>query len=68
MNKKDKITLVKLPQHDVNDDEAQLMEWHIADGNKVKSGDTISTLETSKAAFDTEADASGYLIHLAEGN
>ena len=68
MNKHDKIRLVKMPQIGVNDDEAQLIQWHIADGDKVKLGDIISTLETTKAAFDTEADASGYLIHLAEEN
>jgi len=68
LNKHDKIRLVKMPQIGVNDDEAQLIQWHIADGDKVKLGDIISTLETTKAAFDTEADASGYLIHLAEEN
>lgn len=57
---------VKIPQLGVNDDSAILVDWAVPDRESVKTGDLICTVETTKAAFDVEAEATGVLVHLAQ--
>lgn len=46
-----------------------LSKWHKKDGEAVKSGDSLITLETDKVAQEIAADASGVLHHrAAEGD
>ena len=52
---------IKIPQLGVNDEFATIVEWHVKDKDKVKSGDVICTIETSKAIHDITADKSGYI-------
>ncbi|MCL5958544.1 MAG: hypothetical protein M1358_04365 [Chloroflexi bacterium] len=57
---------VVVPQFSVNDVAANLTEWYVSDGASVAPGDLICGLETSKAAFDIEAIATGYIVHLVD--
>ncbi len=61
----EKISLVNIPQLSVNDLEAELIEWYVADEDEVSSGQILCTIETPKVIYDVESEASGYIIHLA---
>jgi len=63
---KDQFNIIKMPQSDVNDTSATLIEWLALEGSYVNRGDPICTIETSKAAFDIESDYSGYIMHLLD--
>jgi pyruvate/2-oxoglutarate dehydrogenase complex dihydrolipoamide acyltransferase (E2) component len=55
---------VLVPRESANDDYAILVSWSCADGDAVKSGDTICELEFSKAVVEITAPRDGYLFHL----
>jgi sugar O-acyltransferase (sialic acid O-acetyltransferase NeuD family) len=57
---------VVLPQLGVNDANATLVEWTRPAGAPVHRGQIIATAETTKAAFDIEAEEDGYLYPLVE--
>ncbi|GAB4564199.1 MAG: hypothetical protein Kow0047_13740 [Anaerolineae bacterium] len=59
------ITVV-IPQEDVNSETATVVEWHAAHGQRVQRGAVLLTVETTKAVFDVEAPADGWLIPLVE--
>lgn len=61
---------LRIPLLNPNEIDGILAGLHVKEGQKVKSGDVLYTLETSKSAADVEAEDSGYLIHLqvAEGD
>ncbi|MGB3413823.1 MAG: lipoyl domain-containing protein [Microbacteriaceae bacterium] len=48
------------------EEEADLVEWLVADGATVAEGDAIAQLETSKLVADFLAPAAGVLSHKAE--
>ena len=50
-----------LPQINVNDRKAKVVEWHAADKSRVVGGDLLVTVETAKAAEDIEAPSSGFI-------
>ena len=54
-------TDVRAARVTANDDTAKLLTWHFSSGAKVRKGQPLYTLETSKAAFDVEAESDGYL-------
>lgn len=48
--------------------EGIVLQWHKADGDPVKQGEILVTIETDKATYDLEAQASGILrIYVGEG-
>src|SRR5262245_3155219 len=48
--------------------EGVILVWHRHDGDLVSTGDIIVTIETDKATYDLEAQASGVLhIYVGEG-
>ncbi len=47
------------PQLGVNDRNAVLVNWHVANGEEVRRGQPICCLETSKATVDVEAEFDG---------
>ena len=55
------IEKVIIPQLGVNDEQATLIEWLKKDNEKVKAGDQICVIETTKTTFELEAEKSGYL-------
>ena len=45
-----------------NEPEAILTAIHIKNGQQIKSGDLLYTLETTKAAADIESDQAGFVL------
>lgn len=58
--------VIFLPQMGANDEEATIVEWYKKDSDWVNKGEDLCCVETSKAAYDVEADSEGYLTTLAE--
>jgi len=50
----------------MGDDHVRLVDWVAPDGGKVHKGMLIAAAETTKAAFEIEADSDGYLFQLAK--
>jgi len=56
---------VIVPQTNPNDELAILVRWHVASGSPVDAGDTLATLETTKATFELVAPEAGYAHYFA---
>ncbi|GAB4520593.1 MAG: NeuD/PglB/VioB family sugar acetyltransferase [Anaerolineales bacterium] len=61
---------ITIPLINPNEPEAFLAALHVAEGQHVRAGDLIATLETTKASHELTAEADGYLTGLraAEGD
>jgi acetyltransferase-like isoleucine patch superfamily enzyme len=59
-------TAIEVPREGVNDDTVRVVEWLVADGDKVAEGDLLVVIETTKTALDLEAPVAGYAFRLAE--
>jgi 2-oxoglutarate dehydrogenase E2 component (dihydrolipoamide succinyltransferase) len=59
------VTDIRIPRLNSNDDTYVLVEWLVADGVRVTSGQPVAVVETSKAAEELIAEADGYLLHIA---
>lgn len=57
-------TPVIVPLINPNENEARLVAWHAKDGQKLKTGALIATLETTKSTFEVTAEADGYAAGL----
>ncbi|MCP5050918.1 MAG: hypothetical protein GY940_27380 [bacterium] len=66
MSDRSGLHFINVPREIGNDDFATITEWFVKDSEQVNRGDIIARLETSKMAFDLEADGSGYIFLLAE--
>ena len=55
------MTEVIMPKMGDGMEEGTLLEWLKNDGDKVKSGQVIGSIQTDKATLELEAPASGYL-------
>lgn len=52
---------VLVPLLNANEPEARLVDVHVQDGQSVKKGDLLFTIETTKAASDVEAPEEGFV-------
>lgn len=59
---------VRIPKLGLTMEDASLVEWHFTEGQEVKKGQTLLTIETDKVMFDVEAEADGFLQRAAEVN
>src|SRR6187399_1333801 len=59
-------TEVKIPALGESISSGLISQWHKKDGETVKAGDVLLTLETDKVAQEIAADASGVLRHKAK--
>lgn len=59
-------TVLTAPAVSANEDEILLAVWHVPDGSEVTQGQIVCAIETTKAAVDVEATASGTLRHAVE--
>lgn len=50
-----------MPKLGMTMQEARILEWHSADGDAVRRGEVLFTIESEKAALDIEAPADGVL-------
>lgn len=57
-----------VPQLNPNDQEMEIVQWHVDDGDLVSAGDTIVTLETAKASVDIESQCDGYVLTSGRGD
>ncbi|KAA3642217.1 MAG: biotin/lipoyl-binding protein [Chloroflexi bacterium] len=56
---------VLIPLINPNEAEALLAGLHVQEGDEVKQGDLLCTLETTKSASELEAEQSGFVVGLA---
>lgn len=61
-------TQVILPKLGFSMEEANLVEWLVADGGQVEEGSGLYVIESDKATQEVEATASGTLKIIAEPN
>ncbi len=54
---------VIVPRQNTNDDQAVLVRWMVESGSKVAADQPVVVLETTKAAFDVNAPAEGFLVY-----
>ena len=59
-------TEIKIPTLGESIASGLLSKWHKKDGETVKAGDILITLETDKVAQDIAADVAGVLHHIAK--
>ncbi len=58
------VTKVILPKLEANMEEGRIVKWLKKEGDKIKKGEPLFVLETLKAVFDVEAEASGTLLKI----
>ena len=54
----------KLPSLGTDMDEGKLLEWRVKPGDKVKKGQVVAVVDTSKAAVDVEIWQDGTVFEL----
>ena len=60
---------IKVPQENVNDENVVILEIFFGSGSKVKSGDVLVEIETTKVSVEIEAPCDGILNHnLSKGD
>ena len=55
---------IRLPDLSPTITEADLVKWHVQEGDAVSAGDIIAEIETDKAAVDIEAPAAGIVAQI----
>ena len=53
---------VRMPQKGLTETSAYLSKWYVGEGDRVKTGDYLFAMETSKSVFDVESEADGTVI------
>lgn len=56
---------VILPKVDMDMDSGTIVEWKIAEGDRVQQGDIVFEMETGKALMEVEAPGTGIIRGLA---
>ena len=56
---------VILPKVDLDMDSGTIVEWKIAEGDRVQQGDIVFEMETGKALMEVEAPGTGIIRGLA---
>jgi pyruvate/2-oxoglutarate dehydrogenase complex dihydrolipoamide acyltransferase (E2) component len=59
---------VPVPQINPNDEHAVVVRWHVAKGARVRAGQPLVTLETTKTTFDVDSPSDGYAFFEHEAN
>ncbi|CAN0213962.1 MAG: hypothetical protein Hens3KO_20770 [Henriciella sp.] len=57
---------LKLPKLGMSLDEAKIVEWHVANGDKVSPGATIYSVETDKSTLEIECPFEGEITIIGE--
>jgi pyruvate/2-oxoglutarate dehydrogenase complex dihydrolipoamide acyltransferase (E2) component len=59
---------VRVPQINPNDEQAIVVRWHVEKGARVRAGQPLVTLETTKTTFDVDSPSDGYAFFEHEPN
>ncbi len=57
-------TAINMPQVGQDIEFAKIIEWHIGEGDEVKEGDIVATVESDKASFEVETSKAGIVLKL----
>ena len=60
-------SIIRMPQMGVSDESAILSKWLVREGDHVRRGQVVFSLETDKATFQHEAEADGILVRILTG-
>ncbi len=60
--------VVLVPQINPNDEQAVVVRWHVEKGARVRAGQPLVTLETTKTTFDVDSPSDGYAFFEHEPN
>ncbi len=55
---------INMPQVGQDIEKAKIVEWHVKEGDAVKNGDLIATVESDKASFEVETFEEGIILKL----
>lgn len=55
---------INMPQVGQDIEYARIIEWHIKEGDKIRKGDIIATVESDKASFEVESTGEGDILRL----
>ena len=61
------LSIIRMPQMGVSDESAILSKWLMREGDRVRRGQPVFSLETDKATFQYEAESDGFLVRLLTG-
>ena len=61
------LNTIRMPQMGVSDESAILAKWLVREGERIRRGQPIFSLETDKATFQYEAKSDGYLVRILTG-
>lgn len=59
------ITTLKLPMLAMSMSEGTIVEWFVADGDRVEAGNQLYSIEAEKSVMEVEAPVSGVVRHVA---
>jgi len=61
------LSTIRMPQMGVSDESAILSKWLVREGDRVRKGQPVFSLETDKATFQYEAESDGFLVRILTG-
>ena len=61
------LSFIRMPQMGVSDESAILSKWLVSDGDRIRKGQPVFSLETDKATFQYEAESDGILVRILTG-
>ena len=61
------LSVIRMPQMGVSDESAVLSKWLVREGDHVRKGQPVFSLETDKATFQYEAESDGFLVRIMTG-
>ena len=61
------LSLIRMPQMGVSDESAILSKWLVREGDRIRKGQPVFSLETDKATFQYEAESDGVLVRFLIG-
>ena len=58
------LSTIRMPQMGVSDESAILSKWLVNEGDRIRRGQPVFSLETDKATFQYEAEMDGFLVRI----
>ena len=55
---------INMPQVGQDIEFAKIIKWHVGEGDEVKEGDIVATVESDKASFEVETSVAGIVLKL----